>query len=392
MSKPAPAKKPVVAEKPEDNTVANTDVLTKYKAAADITNRVLAEIVAGCVDGASVFELCVKGDEAVKEAAQKVYKADKKMSKGVGFPTCISINNVVCNFSPSSAEGDVKLKNGDMVKVELGAQIDGFGAIAATTAVVGASKENPVKGKQADVLLAAYNAAEAAVRLLKVGNTNMMVTDHVGRIAAAYGCKPAEGTSSYLQEKNVIDGSKNILLNPNEAQRQGYNKATFAENEVYCIDIIVSSGTGKSKASSTRTTVYKKTAATYQLKMATSRSVYSEIAKKFGSFPFNIRHMDEERKARMGLIEAVKHQAVNAFEVEEEEKGEFVAQFLFTACVMPSGTSRITSTPIDLELIQSEKKIEDEEINKLLASEIRPKKKKANKKKEGEAAEEKKDA
>ncbi|KAG0086167.1 Proliferation-associated protein 2G4, partial [Podila epicladia] len=269
----------------------------------------------------------------------------------------------------------------------LGAQIDGYGAIAATTVVVGASKENPITGKQADVLMAAHQAAEAAVRLIRAGNANTPITDNVGRIAASYGCKPVEGMLSHQQEKNVIDGKKQIILNPTEGQRQDFEKCTFAENEVYCVDIMISSGDGKIKNNASRTTIYKKTAVNYSLKMQTSRVVLSEITKKFGQFPFNLRQMEDERKARMGLLECTKHNVVTAYDVMEEEKGEFVAQFLFTVCVMPSGPLRITSTPIDLEIIKTEKKIEDEEILALLASEIKPKNnKKANKKKKADAA------
>ncbi|KAF9357191.1 Proliferation-associated protein 2G4 [Mortierella sp. NVP85] len=396
MSKPAADKKKltVAAQETEDITIANSDVLTKYQVAADITNRVIAQVVAACVDGASILELCVNGDKAIEEGTKTVYTKGK-LSKGVGFPTCISVNHVICHFSPLAGEpeGTQTLKNGDMVKVELGAQIDGYGAIAATTVVVGASKENPIKGKQADVLMAAHHAAEAAIRLIRPNLANSPVTDHVQRIATAYGCKPVEGMLSYQQEKNVIDGKKQIILNPTEGQRQDFEKCTFAENEVYCVDIIVSSGEGKTKSSSTRTTIYKKTSTNYSLKMQTSRAVLSDIAKKFGQFPFNLRQLEDERKARMGLLECTKHNVVANYDVMEEKEGEFVAQFLFTVCLIPSGPLRITNSPIDLEIIQSEKKIEDEEILKLLATEVRPKKK-ANKKKKAATAgeEEKKEA
>jgi hypothetical protein len=39
-----------------------------------------------------------------------------------------------------------------------------------------------------------------------------------------------------------MDGKKRIILNPSEAQRRDFETATFAENEVYGIDILVSSG------------------------------------------------------------------------------------------------------------------------------------------------------
>ena len=42
--------------------------------------------------------------------------------------------------------------------------------------------------------------------------------------------------------KNVIDGKKRIILNPNEQQRRDTETCTFAENEIYGMDILVSTG------------------------------------------------------------------------------------------------------------------------------------------------------
>jgi len=80
------------------------------------------------------------------------------------------------------------------VKVQLGAHIDGFAAIGGETIVVGASASNPVTGRRADVVKAAWTAAEAAMRTLKVGNKNWAITEIVARSAAQFGCKPVEGS------------------------------------------------------------------------------------------------------------------------------------------------------------------------------------------------------
>jgi len=92
---------------------------------------------------------------------------------------------------PLSAQ---KLAKGDVVKLHLGAHIDGFAAITAETIVVGATPENPVTGRRADALRAAWSAAEVAMRLVRVGNKNWQVTEAVGKVAAAWDCKPVEGT------------------------------------------------------------------------------------------------------------------------------------------------------------------------------------------------------
>ena len=79
------------------------------------------------------------------------------------------------------------------MKLHLGAHIDGFAAISAETIVVGATPASPVTGRRADALRAAWSAAEVAMRLVRVGNKNSQVTEAVGKVAAAWDCKPVEG-------------------------------------------------------------------------------------------------------------------------------------------------------------------------------------------------------
>jgi ERBB-3 binding protein len=50
------------------------------------------------------------------------------------------------------------------------------------------------------------------------------------------------GMLSCQHSKNVIDGKKRIILAPAQEQRAGFDTISFAEGEVYGIDILVSSG------------------------------------------------------------------------------------------------------------------------------------------------------
>ena len=120
---------------------------------------------------------------------------------GIAFPTCISVNNTVAHFSPleSDPSSSQTLAKGDVVKLHLGAHIDGFAAVSAETLVVGATPEEPVTGRKADVIQAAWHAAEVVQRLVKVGNKNWAVTEAVAKVAAAWGCKPVEGTPLAIQ-------------------------------------------------------------------------------------------------------------------------------------------------------------------------------------------------
>ena len=58
------------------------------------------------------------------------------------------MNNCICHFSPLVSETDVILADGDVVKIDMGAHIDGFIAVVAHTVVVGSSASNPVTGKK----------------------------------------------------------------------------------------------------------------------------------------------------------------------------------------------------------------------------------------------------
>lgn len=139
------------------NDLSNADIVTKYRCAGDIANAVLAELILAIKPGVKAVELCIKGDALVEDATSKVYtakKAGKGVEKGSAFPTCISVNNCCGHYSPLSSEDDVTLAEGDVVKIDLGVQVDGYIGVVAHTLICSAG-EAPATGRKADVMLAA---------------------------------------------------------------------------------------------------------------------------------------------------------------------------------------------------------------------------------------------
>jgi len=369
-----------MVESEELPTIADDLVVTKYKMSAEIVNKVLKELVDSCKVTGSVRDLCILGDKRLAEETSKAFKKDKKLTKGIAFPTCVSVNNCICHFSPLTTEPDVILADGDMVKIDMGAHIDGFIAVVAHTVVVGATVDNPVTGGKADALMAAHLASEAALRLVKPGNETYEITETVSKVGEAFGCKPVEGMLSHQLEQNKIDGEKTIIQNPSEAQRKEHDKFEFALHEVYAVDVLISSGEGQGREKDAKITVYKKTEDTYMLKMKTSREFYSKVSKQFGTMPFNLRSMEEEKKARMGVVECVTHKLIEPFQVLFDKEGAYVAQYKFTVLLMPNGPHKITGLPFDDAICKTEKSIEDAEIQKLLKTSANPKAAKKKKK------------
>ncbi|GER55788.1 unnamed protein product [Striga asiatica] len=314
---------------------------------------------------------------SVSEQSGNMYKnVKKKIERGIAFPTCISVNNTVCHFSPLASDESV-LEDGDIVKIDLGCHIDGFIAVVGHTHVI---QQGPVTGRAADVIAAANTAAEVALRLVRPGKKNKDVTEAIQKVAAAYDCKIVEGVLSHQMKQFVIDGNKVVLSVSSPETR--VDEAEFEENEVYSIDIVTSTGEGKPKLlDEKQTTIYKRAVdKSYHLKMKASRFIFSEISQNFPIMPFSARAL-EEKRARLGLVECVNHDLLQPYPVLHEKPGDLVAHIKFTVLLMPNGSDRVTSHP--LQELQPTKTLDDPEVKAWLSLPIKSKKKGGGKKKKG---------
>lgn len=361
--------------------LSSNEVVTKYKTAAEIVNKALQLVVSELKPKAKIVDLCEKGDTFIREQTGNVYKnTKKKIERGVAFPTCISVNNTICHYSPLASDEAV-LEENDIVKIDMGAHIDGFIAVVAHTHVI---QQGPVTGRAADVIAAANTAAEVALRLVRPGKKNKDVAEAIQKVAAAYDCKVVEGVLSHQLKQFVIDGNKVILSVSNPETR--VDDAEFEENEVYAVDIVMSTGDGKPKLlDEKQTTIYKRAVdKNYHLKMKASRFIFSEISQKFPIMPFSARAL-EEKRARLGLVECVNHDLLQPYPVLHEKPGDLVAHIKFTVLLMPNGSDRVTSHT--LQELQPTKSVEgDSEIKAWLALGTKTKKKGGGKKKKGKKA------
>jgi hypothetical protein len=123
---------------------------------------------------------------------------------------------------------------------------------------------------------------------------------------------------------------------------------------------------GKPKPSEEDTTIYKRNLqSTYQLKMQVSRAILSTIDKQHRHFPFTLRSLDES-KAKFAIKECRQHDLVHAYPVLREKEGEVVGQCKWTVMVSERGAVRLCGVAVEKERVTSEKKVQDEEVKKLL--------------------------
>jgi len=244
------------------------------------------------------------------------------------------------------------VNDGDIVKIDLGVHISGYIAVAANSIVVGAAAaaEAPVTGEKANVFHAAQGMTKAIVATLKAGNTNTDVVDACKKVLSAYpGVKCVEGVTMHQMKRYIIDGNKTIIVRPADDNGK-VEKVSFETNEVYAVDVCVSSGEGTPREGNGRTTIYKRQVdKTYQLKMAASRKVFNEINSRFPTMPFTIRSLDDEKTSKLGIRECVMHDLLSSYGIVYERPGAHVVHLRFTLLLLPSGTLKITginATPV----------------------------------------------
>ncbi|KAF2747065.1 hypothetical protein M011DRAFT_403120, partial [Sporormia fimetaria CBS 119925] len=366
-----------------DYSLANPDTLTKYKVAAQISQKVLHEVSGWCTEGASIVELCERGDKLLEDEVSKVYKG-KKVPKGIGHCTTISPSSYVTPYTPLKSDAEeaaTTLKKGEPVKIQLGAQIDGFPAIVCDTVIVGASGE--VTGRDADLMLATYYANELLLRLMlppgliasgteeeqkaassKKAYSQSQITQMLEKVVSAYDCNLVESTTIWQFDHNEIEAKKKIILAPGEGVK---GEGLPEVGEAWGVEMGVSTGSGKVKNLSNRTTLHRRTATTYGLKRPTSRAILSEVVKKFGTFPFSLRQLEDEKSAKVGVVECVRGGVLRQYEVVGEKNNDPVARLFTTIAITKNGITRLAAPPaLDLSKFKTDKKITDEEILKIL--------------------------
>ncbi|KAJ9667897.1 hypothetical protein H2201_002083 [Coniosporium apollinis] len=374
-----------------DYSLNNPDTLTKYKQAAQISHKALEFVTGLCIEGAKIVDICERGDKFLEDEIAKVYKG-KKISKGFGHPTTVSPTSYVTPYTPlktDAEEAAVELKPAEVIKIQLGAQIDGFCAIVCDTIVIPSEKNENDKhpGREAELLLATHWANELLLRLMLPPGTLVTGTDDEKNKAAAqkpytqakinqllekvvksYDCSLVENTTCWLFDRNEIEGKKKLILAPGEGVK---GEGLPEIGEVWGVEMGVSLGTGKVKTLNNRPTLHRRTTTTYGLKRPSSRATLSEVVKKFGTFPFSLRQLEDERAAKVGVVECVRGNVLRQYEVVGDKDNAPVARLFSTVSITKNGITRLAAPPSpDLEQYKTDKKITDEEVLKILEQPI----------------------
>jgi methionine aminopeptidase len=319
---------------------------TKYNVAAKICGKVynlLKEtIISGKVLGVNTLQIL--GNETIEKECKQVYKQLK--NKGIAFPISISLNNCVGNYTYESQNDEYNIiKNGDVVKIELGVNIGGCIAMLGETIIYNENDKD--ENKNIKYIEFLNKLQKDIVKIIKHGETNDEVKTYIESKCTELGCFPVENTISYQHFDNKLstDSSKYIITN----YKKYYDEEDvliskenlcfeFEKDEVYTINltIIKNNSEGETEhyyVEPHQPHIYRFNEYFYNLKLASSKSFCSVIHEQYQKNAFDCVPYKKQPKYKFGIKESLEKGILIQYPIYYSKDNNIVFHKKFTIVV-----------------------------------------------------------
>jgi len=268
------------------------------------------------------ISLVVPGAER-REVAEAIEDFIRAEGAQPAFPSNLSRNDEAAHFTPSPDDVGV-FRAGDLVKVDVGAHLDGAIADTADTVEVGGTHRHD------NLVRAAREGLAAGIAAVRPG---VRVNDLSRAIAAAIharGLKPIENLTGHSIERYLLHAGKSIPNVP------GYSDATLAEGEVIAIEPFATNGAGAIGNGPFGNIVR------FRADPGPKDPEIARLFARFRTLPFTARWAD-----RPGELEALRRakRALQTYPVFVERGHGLVAQAEHTILVGPDRAEVLSTAP-----------------------------------------------
>ena len=331
---------------------------TKYNVAAKICGKVYNMLKENIISGKVLYvtTLQILGNETIEKECKQVYKQLK--NKGIAFPISISLNNCVGNYTYESQNDEYNIiKNGDVVKIELGVNIGGCIAMLGETIIYNENDkddndndkgENDKRENKNIKYIEFLNKLQRdIVKIIKHGETNDEVKTYIESKCTELGCFPVENTISYQHFDNKLstDESKYIITN----YKKYYDEEDvliskenlcfeFEKDEVYTINltIIKNNSEGETEhyyVEPHQPHIYRFNEYFYNLKLASSKSFCSVIHEQYQKNAFDCVPYKKQPKYKFGIKESLEKGILIQYPIYYSKDNNIVFHKKFTIVV-----------------------------------------------------------
>ncbi|MEM5777261.1 MAG: type II methionyl aminopeptidase [Candidatus Aenigmatarchaeota archaeon] len=253
----------------------------------------------------------LKAGVKIIDFAEKIEDFIKKEA-GLAFPINISINEFAAHCTPDINDDSV-FKEGDLIKVDLGVQVDGY--IADTAFSVKLDEENNI------LIKASEDALQEFIDNISPGKTIDEMTKIVEEVVQSYGVKTVKNLAGHSLEQYIQHGGLSI---PNMHIN---SKHQFKEGDIIAMEIFTTNGEGFVIESSP--TVIYMFVRPNALRLNESKIILNKIIEQYKTLPFAKRWLKELTspvKLHMALREMVERGVLHEYPPLRERGRGLVAQ------------------------------------------------------------------
>ncbi|NWK01989.1 MAG: type II methionyl aminopeptidase [Thaumarchaeota archaeon] len=246
------------------------------------------------------------------------------------FPVNTSLNEVAAHYTAEPNDPKT-VSDADLVKIDLGAQVNGYIADTAVTVNYDPQYDSLVQ--------AAENALQAAMSMIKVGVKSKDVGRKIQNTIMDMGFKPIANLSGHSLDQYTIHAGKTV---PNMWTIGSFS---FSENEAFACEPFV---TTKNALGFVRNGKIKNIYALVSRKKTKddeADKLLEYIWNNFNMLPFALRWIVkewEEKEARKMLDFLIKKKVVKAYAILVEANGKTVAQAEHTFIPTQTGVTITT--------------------------------------------------
>ena len=217
----------------------------------------------------------IKEGASILESANKVELKILNDGGGLAFPVNISLNEVAAHFSPRHDDTKLVFKKGDVVKLDVGAHIDGYIADTAITVEVGTNNYEEMINASRDALQTAIDSIKADASLSNIGKT-------IEKTIKSYGFKSIDNLTGHSLARYTLHSGLSV---PNVHER--LNLVKLNQGEVLAIEPFATNGAGHViSGKSSNIYRYIKSVKSRIIRDSKTRSYSLKINNKFSTLPF----------------------------------------------------------------------------------------------------------
>jgi len=270
------------------------------------------------------------GGSTLAEICEYVESEIIKRGAKCAFPVNTSLNEVAAHYTAEPNDPKT-VSDADLVKIDLGAQVNGYIADTAVTVNYDTQYDSLVQ--------AAENALQAAMSMIKVGVKSKDVGRKIQNTIMDMGFKPIANLSGHSLDQYTIHAGKTV---PNMWTIGSFS---FSENEAFACEPFV---TTKNALGFVRNGKIKNIYALVSRKKTKddeADKLLEYIWNNFNMLPFALRWIVkewEEKEARKMLDFLIKKKVVKAYAILVEANGKTVAQAEHTFIPTQTGVTVTT--------------------------------------------------